>query len=637
MRPSPSAPLGAIARPTRRGRSSCSPQSLRHPVSSPCTPGNVAIPASGRQTMPSTMKPSSGQPTPNLHTARPRRTHHVPRHTLCPLEAAVGHRPAARAVLCVARTYAAAALTVSGVNTSDGHFAVPHSATSHTPGAARHRVVAGSTPSAGHTAELPVQRSTRSQTPVAVRQVVVLGSKPSAGQSRDPPVHASATSQVSAEVRQTVPFDAKPSVGQAFSVGRHVSATSQAPEAARHGRACATPSASGVQVPLVWPPAATLQAWQSPAPPAQSFRVGSGTRRPRTAYSRTGSLTSATRCLTWNRIDVHGTRRVRTATEGHGVCRTNGHPTGRHVRRTRRAATPRGSMRSAPTARSSSPVSSFKNTYAAIRDCRVREARPPTAMSPSVATARRPARQCGSLDRDGPSASRSAHPTEDTQIGPRVRTVRVLFGADDGVVSAHGTAFVVPRIRRDQPGCCQVTPLRTNVRPRCPGRRRPEGRPPPGPRQPPFRRRERPSDRTRRSSPGGSPVALAATSTRHCIRIRMLRPLRRNHPSACASAHPRSGWSRRGRRSSQTCRAPRHRAGPCGGTASRTDLGVPSRRPHGRCRAVRCTPGNKPRANPPARSRHPALVALRATTRRGGVSRVVATRARDPVRPRHRT
>src|SRR5919197_4328768 len=82
---------------------------------------------------------------------------------------------------------------------------VQFSATSHSPAAARHRVLAGWKASAGHASLVPSQVSATSQTPAEGRQTVPAGSLALAGQVGLVPVQVSSTSHAPAAARHTVP------------------------------------------------------------------------------------------------------------------------------------------------------------------------------------------------------------------------------------------------------------------------------------------------------------------------------------------------------------------------------------------------------------------------------------------------
>src|SRR5262249_59046261 len=71
---------------------------------------------------------------------------------------------------------------------------VQRSATSQTPAAGRHTVVADASASGGHVALVPVQVSATSHGPAASRHTVVFDAKWSAGHDRDAPVQCSAAS-----------------------------------------------------------------------------------------------------------------------------------------------------------------------------------------------------------------------------------------------------------------------------------------------------------------------------------------------------------------------------------------------------------------------------------------------------------
>jgi hypothetical protein len=156
------------------------------------------------------------------------------------------------------------------------------SATSHGPAEARHTVVAGANPSAGHVALLPVHVSATSHGPAEARHTVAAGANPSGGHVALLPVHLSATSHGPAEARHTVAAGAKPSGGHAALLPVHVSSTSHTPADARHTR----PATTNPHVPFTAAPAATLHAWQSVVtPPPQALSQ----QTPSTQYPLTHS------------------------------------------------------------------------------------------------------------------------------------------------------------------------------------------------------------------------------------------------------------------------------------------------------------------------------------------------------------
>jgi len=153
---------------------------------------------------------------------------------------------------------------------SAGHVAlepVQFSATSHSPAAARHAVVADLKPSAGQLLLDPSQLSARSQIPAAARHCVPAGTFASLGQAALEPLHVSAASQLPAAARQTVVEDANPSVGQVPLVPVQLSATSHAPATGRHVTVLALKASTHVlAVPEQWSPASLSHAppWELP-------------------------------------------------------------------------------------------------------------------------------------------------------------------------------------------------------------------------------------------------------------------------------------------------------------------------------------------------------------------------------------
>src|SRR5262249_39238153 len=121
---------------------------------------------------------------------------------------------------------------------SAGHTAdVPLHASARSQGsvvASRHVVPALTRTSAGQVLLVPVQFSAMSQTPALARQSVVASAKPSVGQVALVPVQRSATSQMPTLGRQTVVAGANASAGHAADEPVQLSATSQAVAAARH-------------------------------------------------------------------------------------------------------------------------------------------------------------------------------------------------------------------------------------------------------------------------------------------------------------------------------------------------------------------------------------------------------------------
>src|SRR5262245_40570532 len=99
---------------------------------------------------------------------------------------------------------------------------------------------------------------------VAVRQGVPALASASPGHAAALPVHVSATSHAPALGRHSVPEATNASAGHAVESTEQCSATSHEPAADRHSVAVA--ATSWVHEPLLEPPKATLQAWQSAAP-----------------------------------------------------------------------------------------------------------------------------------------------------------------------------------------------------------------------------------------------------------------------------------------------------------------------------------------------------------------------------------